>query len=169
MRKMLTAAVALCLLLITTALFAASHAEEPASCKYCGMDRTKFSHSRMLVTYSDGSLVGTCSLHCTAVDLANNIDKIPNSIKVGDYNTKQLTDAETAYWVIGGDKMGVMSAQGKWAFADKATAEAFVSVHKGSIGSFDDAIKATYEDMYKDTKMIRERRKMMKMKHEDHK
>ena len=29
----------------------------------------------------------------------------------------------------------------------------------------DDAIKAAYEDMYKDTKMIRERRAMKKMKH----
>ena len=33
----------------------------------------------------------------------------------------------------------------------------------GSLATFDDAIKAAYEDMYADTKMIRERRKMKKM------
>ena len=36
------------------------------SCKYCGMDRTKFAHTRMLVTYDDGTKVGTCSIHCLA-------------------------------------------------------------------------------------------------------
>jgi nitrous oxide reductase accessory protein NosL len=70
--------------------------------------------------------------------------------------------------VIGGDKMGVMTARAKWAFANKADAEAFIKANKGTLGSFDDAIKAAYEDMYKDTKMIRERRKMMKMKHSGH-
>ena len=169
MKKLLTIFSTLCFLLATAAFAAAAdRVEGPDSCKYCNMDRTKFAHSRMLITYSDKSTVGTCSLHCTAVELANNIDKMPVSIKVGDFNTKQLIDAETAYWVIGGDKMGVMTARAKWAFANKADAEAFMKTHKGVLGSFDDAIKAAYEDMYKDTKMIRERRQMMKMKHGGH-
>ena len=33
---------------------------------------------------------------------------------------------------------------------------------------FDDAMKAAYEDMYSDTKMIRDKRKMMKMKKMEH-
>ena len=52
------------------------------SCQYCGMDREKFSHSRMLIEYDDGSIVATCSLHCVAVDMANNIGKTPKVIKV---------------------------------------------------------------------------------------
>lgn len=168
--KIMLKSVLTVLLLIATAAFsiAADTIEAPESCKYCGMDRTRFAHSRMQITYSDKSSVGTCSLHCAAVELANNIDKTPVSIKVGDFNTKQLIDAESAYWVIGGDKMGVMTARAKWAFASKADAEAFIKTHNGTLGSFDDAIKAAYEDMYKDTKMIRERRKMMKMKHGEH-
>ncbi len=35
--------------------------------------------------------------------------------------------------------------------------------------SFDEAIKAAYEDMYQDTKMIREKRKMMKKPTMEHK
>ncbi len=47
------------------------------SCKHCGMDREKFGHSRMLIEYEDGSAVGTCSIHCAAVELALTIDKYP--------------------------------------------------------------------------------------------
>ena len=84
-----------------------------ASCKYCGMDRKTFAHSRMLVTYEDGSSMGTCSLHCTAIELALNIDKTPKSIEVGDFKTKKLIDAEKASWVIGGSKTGVMTKTGQ--------------------------------------------------------
>jgi nitrous oxide reductase accessory protein NosL len=98
------------------------------------------------------------------VDLAVNLDKTPKSIHVGDYNTKKLIDAEQAFWVIGGSKAGVMTKRGKWAFESKTDAEAFVKGNGGSISTFDEAIKATYEDMYADTKMIRDKRKMMKQK-----
>jgi len=169
MKNLLKFLATLTLLLTTVALVTATDkVEGPDSCKYCGMDRTRFSHSRMLVTYQDGSSTGTCSLHCMAVELANNIDKMPTSIKVGDFTTQKLIDAETAHWVIGGDRMGVMTSRAKWAFASKADAEAFIKAHKGTLGSFDDAIKAAYEDMYNDIRMIRERRKMMKMKHDGH-
>ena len=133
-----------------------------ASCKYCGMDRKTFAHSRMLVTYEDGSSMGTCSLHCTAVELALNIDKTPRSIEVGDFKTKKLIDAEKAFWVIGGSKPGVMTKRAKWAFESKADADAFIKENGGKLVSFDEAIKASYEDMYADTKMIRDKRKMMK-------
>jgi hypothetical protein len=132
------------------------------------MDREKFSHSRMHIDYEDGTTVGTCSLHCAAVDLALTIDKTPKVILVGDYSSKKLIDAEKAVWVIGGDKPGVMTKQAKWAFESKADAEAFVKEHGGAIVSFDEAIKTAYEDMYQDTKMIREKRKMKKKESMEH-
>jgi hypothetical protein len=137
--------------------------QKQPSCKYCGMDRAMFAHSRMLVVYDDGSQLGTCSIHCLAVDLALNIDKTPMTISVGDYNTKALLDAEKAVWVLGGNKPGVMTKRAKWAFATKSDAEAFIKAEGGSVTSFEGAMKATYEDMYSDTKMIREKRKMKKM------
>jgi len=97
-----------------------------------------------------------------AVDLALNIDKNPKTIQVGDYKTKALIDAETATWVLGGSKPGVMTKRAKWAFASRADAEAFVKENGGSLTNLDQALKASYEDMYADTKMIREKRKMMK-------
>jgi copper chaperone NosL len=152
---------------LLTGAFSSVQAQEDvqkiASCKYCGMDRAKFAQSRMLVTYDDGSQVGTCSIHCLAVDLAINIDKTPKTLQVGDYNTKALIDAEKAVWVIGGNKPGVMTKRAKWAFATKSDAEAFIKAEGGKAASFDEAMKASYEDMYFDTKMIREKRKMKRM------
>jgi copper chaperone NosL len=133
------------------------------SCGKCGMDREMFNYSRMLIEYDDGTTAPFCSIHCAAVDLANNIDKTPKSIKVADYNGKQLIDAENAFWVIGGVKSGVMSKRGKWAFEKKADAEAFIAANQGVAATFDDAMKAAYEDMYSDTKMIRDKRKMKRM------
>ena len=134
------------------------------SCPYCGMDRQKFAHSRIYVEYDDGSTLGTCSIHCAAVDMAVHIDKAPMKIGVGDYNKKKLIDAEAAIWVIGGNKPGVMTGRAKWAFGTKESAEAYVKASGGKIAGFEEAMEATYEDMYKDTKMIRERRKMKRMK-----
>ena len=140
-----------------------------SSCKYCGMDRQKFDFTRMLINYEDGSSMGVCSLHCAAVELALNIDKTPTALKVGDFGTKNLIDAEKAYWVIGGSKPGVMTKRGKWAFEKKDDAEAFIKANGGALTPFDDVIKAAYTDMYEDTKMIREKRKMKKTQTMEHK
>ena len=134
------------------------------ACPYCGMDRAKFAHTRMLIEYEKGTPLGICSIHCAAVDMAFMIDMSPVTMWVGDYNTKKLIDAEKAHWVIGGDKMGVMTQRAKWTFENKKDAEAFISTHGGKPASFEEAIEATYADMYKDTRMIREKRKMMREK-----
>ena len=134
------------------------------ACKYCGMDRGAYNFSRMLIEYDDGTIVAFCSIHCAAVDLANNIDKTPKVIQVGDFSGKQLIDAEKAFWVVGGSKPGVMSKRGKWAFEKKEDAENFMKTNQGKIASFEEAMKMAYEDMHEDTKAIRERRKMRRMK-----
>jgi copper chaperone NosL len=156
---------ALCLFMIAAVAFAQDDIKKHPTCTYCGMDREKFAHSRMLIEYDDGTTEGACSLHCAAIDLALHIDKTPKAILVADYNTKKLIDADKATWVIGGSKMGVMTKRGKWAFEKKEDAEKFIKENAGTLVTFDEAMKAAYEDMYADTKMIREKRKMKKMEH----
>jgi len=134
------------------------------SCKYCGMDRQQYAHSRVFIEHTDGTSIGLCSVHCAAVELALQIDKTPKSIRVGDYGSKALIDADQAFWVLGGSKMGVMTRQAKWAFEKKEDAEQFVKENGGTIAGFDQAMKASYEDMYADTKMIRERREARRAK-----
>ena len=134
------------------------------TCRHCGMDREKFAMSRMVIQYDDGSNAGVCSIHCAAVDLATNLDKAPITVQAADLGTKALVDAEKATWVLGGAKQGVMTRRGKWAFAERAAAEAFAKENGGTVVTFDEAMKATYEDLWQDTKMIREKRRMMRMK-----
>jgi copper chaperone NosL len=136
------------------------------NCTYCGMDRAKFAHSRVLIEYDDGSTFGACSLHCAAIDMAVNIQKAPESILVGDYSNKKLINAESAIWVIGGDIAGVMTKRAKWAFEHLADANTFIKNHGGYLASFEQAIKTSYEDMYHDTRMIHEKRKMKRMEKE---
>ena len=150
--------VALVLSVLVPGAYAADDTKQFPSCKYCGMNREQWAFSRTLIDYDDGKPEGFCSIHCAAVDLAVHIDRFPKAIMVGDYSTKQLIDAEKAFWVIGGEKPGVMTKRAKWAFATKEGADAFIKQSGGAPGTFDVAMKATYEDMYQDTKMIRDRR-----------
>jgi nitrous oxide reductase accessory protein NosL len=152
---------------ISSMSFAEMHGKE--ACPFCGMEKEKFGYSWMVIEYDDAKKQGFCSIHCAALDLALNIDKTPAKIQVGDYKTKKLIDAEKALWVIGGNKPGVMTKRAKWAFENKSDAEAFIKENGGTAATLDEAMKAAYEDMYADTKMIREKRKMMKMKKMEHK
>lgn len=144
-----------------TVCLAADKIEAPDSCKQCGMDRTIFAHSRMVVTYTDGSSTGTCSINCVATDMKETGKEIA-SFQVADYNTKKLIDAKTATWVIGGTKKGVMTKMAKWAFADKKDAESFIKTNGGKLGSFDETLKAAERD-------VAERAKGMKpQEHNEH-
>ncbi len=144
-----------------TPALAQEDVQQHASCKFCGMDRGKFAHARMLIQYEDGSSTGLCSLHCAAVELAGNLDKAPASIHVGDAGTRKLIDAEKATWVVGGSKPGVMTVRGKWAFETREAAETFAKENGGTLATFDEALKAAYEDLYADLAMIRAKRKAM--------
>lgn len=125
-------------------------------CKFCGMSRDAFAHSRMLIEYSDGTKIGMCSIRCAALALATNPGKRVKSMGAADFNTRMLIDARNAEWIIGGKIDGVMSSRAKWAFADKAAAKAFIVQNGGTLINFDEAMKAAYEDLYTDTKMIQD-------------
>jgi copper chaperone NosL len=143
------------------------HTDKTAGCSYCGMSLTKFANSAVTIAYDDGSTVETCSIHCAAIDMALNIDKGPDKILVGEYNTKKKIDAEKAFWVLDDNNPGVMTTRAKWAFSTKSDAQDYIDLNCGGQGQllgFEAAMRATYDDMYSDTRMIRKKRQMMKMK-----
>lgn len=133
-------------------------------CMQCGMDRDKFNFSRMLIEYDDGTKVATCSLRCASQDLVDHINKTPRSIKVGDFNSRNLIDAEKAFWVVGGNRRGVMSRLGKWAFENRRDAENFMKTNQGKMVSFEEALEMAFDELPADTKAIREKRKMKNTK-----
>lgn len=132
--------------------------EKIPSCQYCGMDRAKFAATRMIVEYANGTTIGTCSIHCAAVDLAQSFGKEIAALKVADYRSGRLIDAEKALWVVGAGVPGVMAAKSRVAFADKADAEAFRKEKGGDAADFNAAVTSTYCDMWPDTQAIRSRR-----------
>lgn len=150
---------------ISLFMFVQTAFSDNESCLYCGMKKAKFGHSWVIIKHDDGNKGGVCSVHCAAIDMALHIDKSVETITVGDYNTKNQIDADNAFWVIGGDRMGVMTARAKWAFETKEAADNFIKDHGGRPATFDEVMKAAFEDMYEDTLMIQKKRKMMKMKH----
>jgi len=115
-------------------------------CAHCGMDRGTFAHSRMVITYADGRTTATCSIHCAAIDLGSDKGTAIKSVHVGDYNSKVLIDAEKAFWVIGGDRRGVMTKTPKWAFAEKSAAEAFIKNHGGKLATYREALSLAEKD-----------------------
>jgi len=136
------------LLLTAASAGAMDTVEGPTSCTQCSMNRTAFAQSRMLIVYADGSTVGVCSLHCAAAELQQSGAKQVGSLMVADYATKELLDAKTATWVVGGKKQGVMTALAKWAFAREEDARRFVEENGGMVSSFGQAMEsATLEVM----------------------
>jgi len=131
-------------------------------CPYCGMDRKQWHHSRHLVHYDDGRADGTCSIHCTAISLALNVDLGPKAIYAADFGSdvelRPLIDVSEATYLIGSALPGTMSARSKMAFADPEAAKSAQSAHGGELDDFDAALLAAYLDMAQDTLMIRKRR-----------
>ena len=144
--------------------FAQEDVQKHRSCAYCGMDRKTFGYSRMLVEYTDGTSVGTCSIRCIVLDLTQNLSKLPCSLKVGDYQTKKLIEANKAFWVVGGNKRGVMTQTAKWAFEKESSAKEFINSHGGELVVFHGALKAAYEDIYEEVKETLERAEERKAK-----
>ena len=132
--------------------------EAPKLCQQCRMDRTMFAHSRMLVVYADGTKTGLCSINCAVADMNINKDKPVKSMLVADYLTKKLIDANTAIWVVGGKKRGVMTALAKWAFVNEQDARAFVEENGGKVTSFEQVMQTTNKEVAEMAEMLNELR-----------
>ena len=115
-------------------------------CPHCGMDREKYSHSRILITYSDGFSVGVCSIHCAAIELKASKAKVVRSIEVADFQTGKLIPAEKAVWVIGGIGKGVMTVVPKWAFSILKAARTFIQKNGGTLGTYQEVLSRAEKD-----------------------
>lgn len=146
-KKSILAALLTALLLAVTgtAVLAQDDIDRHRECGYCGMDRKAYGYSRMLVRYGDGTEIGVCSLHCAVVEISGNPGKKVKQLLVAGRDSRKLIDAESAIWVMGGRKPGVMTKRPKWAFATRGAAEAFIRSHGGEIVSWAQALDAARE------------------------
>ncbi len=144
-----------------------------ARCRYCGMVRAQYSHTRHLIHYEDDSVDGTCSLHCAAIGLSLNMDRSPKAIWAGDAGgdgeIKPLVLVEKAHYVIDASKPGTMTRVSNAAYADKAKAEAAAKAEASAkagaeVVDFNAALRKAYAAMADDTIMLRTRRGEMRKK-----
>jgi hypothetical protein len=125
-----------------TMVLAQSDIDDHRSCGICGMDRKAYGFSRMLVHYEEGTVVGTCSLHCAVVELDANPGRTVKSLLVADRDTRTLLEVEKAVWVMGGKKRGVMTELPSWAFQSKEGAQAFIKANGGNIATWAEVFAA---------------------------
>lgn len=142
-------------------------------CRYCGMERAKFSHTRHLLVYDDDSVEGTCSLHCAAISLSLNMDRGPKAIYAGDAGSKApikpLVPVDRAHYVLDPSRTGTMTKKSKFAYASREAAEAAAAGDAAAkagarVVGFDAALTAAYLGMAEDTVMLRKRRGEMRRK-----
>ena len=147
--------------------------EKFPKCPYCGMDRKQFSHTRMVIQYSDDLPDAACSLHCASISLAVNVDREPKALWVGDggaaAEVKPLLDVDKATFLVGSSLKGVMTKRSKIAYANAEAAKAAQAANGGELANFDQALLAAYTDMAGDVSMIRKmraerRKKAMELK-----
>jgi copper chaperone NosL len=140
-------------------------------CRYCGMERAKFSHTRHLLVYEDDSVEGTCSLHCAAISLSLNMDRGPKALYAGDAGApgaiKPLLPVDRAHYVVDPSKPGTMTKVSKFAYASRAAADAAAgteaAVKAGArVVDFNAALTSAYLGMADDTVMLRKRRGEMR-------
>jgi copper chaperone NosL len=141
-------------------------------CPYCGMDLRQFHHSRMLVHYSDDLPDATCSLHCTVISLALNIDRGPKMIYVADNaapdDIKPLIDVDKATFLVGSALKGVMTKRSKVAYGSGAAAKASQAANGGEVMDFEKVLRAAYADMAEDVLTIRKLRQQRRQRMQPH-
>ncbi|MBI5443114.1 MAG: nitrous oxide reductase accessory protein NosL [Deltaproteobacteria bacterium] len=141
---------ALPLLLLLALAAAADGAQEDVqsvpTCSLCKMSREKHDFSRAVVKFRDGTTRSTCSITCAAVEISRRGEQEVSAILVADYRTRELIDARTAFWVMGGSRRGVMTMHPKWAFSTEEAAQAFIEEFGGRRVTFPEVMAAAYED-----------------------
>lgn len=134
-------------------------------CPTCGMNLPMFYKTNHAAVH-DGQVRQYCSIHCVVEEKdLKGMDL--KDIKVVDANSLKFIDAATAYYVIGSNKKGTMTMVSKYAFANKADAEAFANANGGEVAGFNEAWEASKKDFSPEMKeKMMAKKAMMKEKGE---
>lgn len=118
-------------------------------CQHCGMDRSQFSHTRHLLVYADGSEVGTCSIHCLALEMIQLPRRSIRSVHAGDAGfpgeDEPLHPVASLTYILDPSRRGTMTARRKWAFSSKA--KAYQDKGEGKLIDFETALAKALEDL----------------------
>lgn len=132
-------------------------------CPRCGMTLPMF-YKTNHAAQANGKTEQYCSIHCLAETMADGV-KV-SEIKVVDNTTLKFVDAAKAWYVIGSSKAGTMSMTSKYAFSNKADAEAFAKEFGGKVMNFDETLASVKSTLAKETAMVKKKQAMAAKKGE---
>lgn len=138
--RLLECALALALL-FASVLHADAQREE---CSVCGMWIDLYMKTRHVITLEDGSSESFCSIACASKYIKGHEGNI-SRVMAADFNTRELVNAEEAFYLSGSDVPGVMTYTSRIAFSTQKAADAFQKKHGGSIITFDQALRELEE------------------------
>lgn len=130
-------------------------------CPQCGMTLPMF-YKTNYSAKTENKTAQYCSIHCLAKTIAEGT-KV-SDIKVVDNTSLKFIDASSAFYVLGSSKKGTMSKVSKYAFANKADAQAFAKAFGGELLNFDETLKAVRVGLSKENAMIAKKQAMMATK-----
>ena len=118
-------------------------------CPICGMKLKNFYKTTHASVDKNGEKKHYCSMRCLIVDNNKSGANLDEAMVV-DSKSEKIINAKTAFYVVGSDVAGTMSATSKLAFSDKNDALEFIKTHGGELKSYDDALKIAKESLKKD-------------------
>jgi nitrous oxide reductase accessory protein NosL len=123
-------------LTLMSAWVSAEETHKRESCRVCGMYIDQYQKSAAELILKDGTIEHTCGVACMLreVEDAGGISAF-KSVKVHDWVTGKVVDAETATYVIGSNVIPDM-VPNYIAFANREEAEAFVAKQGGEVIDF---------------------------------
>jgi nitrous oxide reductase accessory protein NosL len=131
--------------LLVTGIYTGARAAEREECVICGMYLDLYEKTSLVILFNDDTTKSTCSLACASRVINQNRGRI-KGVRVADFLTGKLFDADKAYYLEGSDIPGVMTYTSRLAFSSKAQALTFQKKHGGRIITFDQALKDQLED-----------------------
>jgi len=134
-------------------------------CPECGMTLHMFYKTNHVGVTKNGKVKQYCSLHCLVEDKIKNHRHFKNK-KVVDVTSLKFINVGKAFYVVGSSKKGTMSKKSKYAFKNKADAEAFAKKFGGKVVRFKKAYKIASKALDKEMKMISKKQAKMAKKGE---
>lgn len=130
-------------------------------CPVCGMNLKMFYKTSHAMKLSGGKNKQYCSIRCMIEDYEG-LQNIVKEMLVVDVASEKLIDVREATYVVGSSAPGTMTMTSKYAFKNKADAEAFQKKMGGELMTFEQARASAKASMKKDVNMTdMKRQKMM--------
>jgi hypothetical protein len=118
---------------------------DPEGCSVCGMDVSKYTHVKYVVTATDGKTYTTCGVQCGLTIQIRLGDQFKSALAT-DLITHREVEASKAFYVYKGTVITDM-APGFIAFATKMNAEKFQKGFGGKVVTYQEALEIWKDQM----------------------